>query len=317
MGLGSSWSFFHDVAIVLANSPQEEVRRAVIDRTRRFQDRCCLRRLTNLSAFLFVCLLLAWPRTGRAQVELGCCQFQAIREQVPARRCATLTRSQCDALRPLATFFRGQRCDTIRQRCVFQLGPTAVPTPPWTATPRPTPSPTATATPEARGCCEVAASRAIPYPFCGNDITASACFDAFGFRAWFCPECTCSSHDTPGFLLAPGGCVRPSPTPTVRLPVTPTQTPSARLTPRGTLTPTPTATAAVGCCEVPLSTANRTAFICGNAISRSACLQGFAGANFCPSCQCSSHNEAGFGTRPGRCVPLRAPRPPRPTRAAR
>ncbi|GBD27671.1 hypothetical protein HRbin30_03025 [bacterium HR30] len=275
---------------------------------------CCLREVSSSFAALLALLLLALLGTAKAQTDLGCCQFLGPAGEISARRCATLTQAQCNALRPLATFFRGQRCDSLRQRCVFQLGPTVAATPTSASTTSPTPSPTAT--PEPRGCCEVAASRAIPFPFCGNDVTASSCFESFGFRASFCPECSCSSHDAPGFFLAPGGCVRPSPTPTARLTVTPTRAPSLRVSPRVTLTPTPTATPASGCCEVPVSAAPGSTFFCGNDIPRSACLQTFPGAKFCPTCRCSSHGEAGFGTTRGRCVPLRATRPARPTRPA-
>lgn len=259
---------------------------------------------------------LAFAGTAKAQSDLGCCQFQqTAANPAVGRRCATLTKSQCDALRPLATFFRGQRCDTIRQRCVFQVSPTVAEPPTWTPTPRPTASPTST--PEPKGCCEVAASRAVPFPFCGNDVSASTCFETFGFRAWFCPNCSCSSHDGAGFLLSPGSCTAPSPTPTWQPTKTPTRAPSSRTTPRVTLTPTPTATPAVGCCEVPVSLSRSKSSFCGNAISRSACLQAFPGAKFCPTCRCSSHSAVGFGVQPGRCVPARAPRQTRSTNAPR
>lgn len=261
------------------------------------------------SFLLWVGWMDASRAEAQAQLEVGCCAF-TVSSGAPARRCADLTRSQCDALRPHATFFRGQRCDTRRQRCLLAMGtvPVASPTPTATATAtaaRPTPTPT----PDVAGCCEVAASRAIPFPICGNEVSRGRCLAEFGFRAAFCEQCRCSSHDGPGFLLAPGGCVTLTPTPTR----TPTRTPPAqrtRRTPPVTgSTPTPTATPAVGCCEVPVSQGRA---FCGNRISRETCLGQFPGAVFCPECHCSSHTGDGFGTTNGQCIrPLPRPRPPR------
>jgi hypothetical protein len=266
---------------------------------------------------LFITAVLAWScaaasftNTAQAQSDLGCCQFLTTGSS-PARRCATLTRTQCDALRPTSTFFRGQRCDSVRQRCVFQLPPTTAPTPTPTSTA--VASPTPTPTKEPRGCCEVAASRAVPFPFCGNSVSAAECFGAFGFRAAFCENCTCSAHSSPGFQLVPGGCVPPAFTPTPVATRTPTLAPSPpRRTPPATPTATYTPTPGIGCCEVPVSGGQ--ASFCGNQVRREVCLGSFPGASFCPTCRCSSHSEAGFGTQPGRCVPQRPPRQPRPGR---
>jgi hypothetical protein len=267
----------------------------------------------GIGFWLLLCASLWMAGQSYGQSELGCCQFMAKAGAITAQRCATLTRSQCDALRPFSTFFRGQRCDSIRQRCVFQVASTPAPSPTLTMTPPATPSPTPT--PEAKGCCEVAASRAVSFPFCGNQIPASVCFEAFGFRASFCADCTCSASESAGFHVVPGACVAPTPLPPTVPPTrTPTRAPSLRSSPRSTLTPPPTATPAVGCCEIPVSSGQKPAAFCGNAVARAACLQSFPGAVFCPNCRCSSHSEPGFGTRPGRCVPQRpmhAPRPPR------
>lgn len=266
----------------------------------------------SAGGWFLVCVSLWIAGQASGQADFGCCQFMANAGAVTAQRCATLTRSQCDALRPFATFFRGQRCDSVRQRCVFQLAPTPVSSATPTLTRPPTPSPTAT--PEATGCCEVAASRAIPFPFCGNQIPASVCFEAFGFRASFCPDCTCSASGSPGFHVVPGGCVPPTPSLPPSPTRTPTRPPSARSTPRLTLTPTPTPTPGVGCCEIPVRRGRIQDAMCGNAVERAACLQSFPGAVFCPNCRCSSHSQPGFGIKPGRCVPQRPVRAPRPSR---
>lgn len=252
--------------------------------------------------------------SARAQTEVGCCAF-TVSSRVPARRCADLTRAQCDSLRPYATFFRGQRCDSGRQRCMLFTGtaPASSPTPTATATPT-VETPTPTATPEPAGCCEVAASRAVPFPICGNDVNRARCLTEFGTRGSFCENCRCASHDRPGFSILPGGCVTLTPTPTH----SPTRTPTTQRTPRGTpprAVPTPTPTAGEGCCEVPVSE-NRA--FCGNRISRAACLQQFPGALFCADCFCSSHSAAGFGTTKGKCLRrVRQPRPPRAPLAPR
>jgi hypothetical protein len=262
-------------------------------------------------------LLAAAPTTLRATQETGCCSFLAA-ASAPSRRCANLTRTDCDRLRPLATFFRGQYCDERSQRCVLGALPTAPAVPTATATPTATMTPVPTDTAPVIGCCEVAASRAVPFPICGNRIARDQCFEDFGFRASFCETCRCSSHDEDGFALRPGGCVRPTPTATPPPTRTATPVPTRRF-PRPTATATPTA--AIGCCEVPVSSGPQSASFCGNAIARDVCLTDFPGARFCPECACSSHSSPGFGTVPGRCVQRPArPRPPRaplPPRAPR
>ncbi|MBI3785621.1 MAG: hypothetical protein HY270_19685 [Deltaproteobacteria bacterium] len=90
----------------------------------------------------------------------------------------------------------------------------------------PTATPTATATPTSgsrRGCCQVNTSRPGPHPFlCGNEIDETSCLNDFGAGAFFCPDCTCSSHSGLGFGTSPGSCVntnaRPRPTRPPRLP---------------------------------------------------------------------------------------------------
>ncbi len=276
------------------------------------------RRLLLCSTVVLVAVLgCVTAALAQATGELGCCAF-SVPGSVPARRCAQLTRSQCDSLRPVATFFRGQRCDTRRQRCVLAVGAPAVPTSTATATPTPSSIPSQTPTPVVAGCCEVAASRAIPFPICGNQVPRDQCLAVFGFRASFCENCGCTSHEESGFSLQPGGCVSPTPTRTVP----PTRTPTMRprqSPPRPTATPT--ATPAAGCCEVPVTSGVRPPEFCGNHIAREVCLGQFSGARFCPDCVCSSHSGEGFGTAPGVCVhrparprPPRAPLPPRAPR---
>lgn len=233
-------------------------------------------------------LTLSFVSQLSAQEE-GCCQFFARAEaRRGPRRCAELTREQCDLLKPSSTFFRGWHCDVREQRCNREL-------PPSTPTPRQSPTPTATPRVDPMGCCQLDSLRRVGHSVCGNALSQTSCLNDFTGVPAFCANCVCSSHPQRGFDLDAGACV----------------------------TPTPTQSEPKGCCQLDHLTGVRGS-VCGNAIRQSTCINDFpGGGTFCADCVCASHTGPGFqfttgtcGTPPTPGRPRHNPHPPhRPTRS--
>lgn len=238
---------------------------------------------TLLRVSLLFVVLAALCRDVRAQTAAGCCQFFAPARRGEGsmhrqRRCSDLPKDQCRVLAPSGSFFDGWRCDAAQQRCVAALP----------AVSAGTPTPTATPTAAHPGCCQLDHLHRTTASVCGNQISQVSCANDFAEPGTFCADCVCSSHAGPGFDLSPGVCAPPVPTPT----------------------PSPTGEA-LGCCEVG-DLPHLAHSVCGNQISRSACLGDFGGkSTFCADCVCSSHPEPGFQFARGSCVgPSTRPRAP-------